>query len=468
MRSFCFIPEGGERFLFQENEFNEDKFNSNNKRAITRFKGVPVPNHQRQSTYEAVLFHELQTWLLSSPVSFSDLSLKIWLYENFYAFNTSRRFVAELFDSVRLDLGKKEIDDSVMQVAKEKALSPTGFDGPLKDKIKELNKVLLKIKNKQVVDCYPHYFLDAPIPAMKKFYNKLQVKGNDQRADIYLQANHAPSDLLAHVRACEDAFCSLNSDECERTHAINNNVTDEVLRYVDIYKDPKEKSLFYGGFASGLLLRDLHIIQRLIEKGYSEFKFLFLDKTYATWIRAMQGESLTDFEAIGVAMVNQAFQEFASWVMMNVNSKTCIEFYIFSDVNKATQFLATHSEKLTFLVGQDYFAPEFKHLNPKFATKEAHRDFMQLAKSNPRCAFFESIKDVGNIYLHTGYITHNSEYKPLCTTVHPARDSLSYVYSVRSLGFFVQGVNDSPITKDDATIKPKTFEFKNDGFKKLT
>lgn len=436
------------------------------------FANLPVPDHTRQSTQEAVFFRELETWLslrarLSHPFSDDDhlMVLKL-LYDYSNACKQSHRFIAELFDVVNLKEGKNEIDNSVVEAAQKRRLKPVGFMGKPSQVVSELNQTITKIKNNQPVDCYPYFILDSVQPSDKAFFKKINPGQNNQAPQDYLRKNDNAHDRLSHVRACEDPFCSLNPDNSERTHGIDQNVGDEVIRYAKGFMSDKTKTIYYGGFASGFLLRDLRIIKKLIDEGYHHFKFLFVDKMYATWMQAITGDK-TEFnlkEQIEINMVNHAFFEFASWVAANVGgSQQELEFRIFASVDDAIKHLSTSSDKLTILTAQDYFTPDYQFIDKQFATVDAHGDFMRLAKCNPSCAFFESIKAEEGVYLHSGFISAKGDYIPLSTTTHPTYGPFSYVYANTPLCFFVKAIKDNPFTEAKNKVAKK-FEFKNGRF----
>jgi hypothetical protein len=252
---------------------------------------------------------------------------------------------------------------------------------------------------------------------------------------------------LCHVRQCEHPQCRLNPHGSTLAKTANASVSTQILNYLKQHHLDKTKPLHYLGFASGQLLRDLEIIKNIIEAGYKNLVLYFLDPVYAKLIESLfkplSLRAHLDIESeMEIALHHKAIEEFSSWIAAHVDDKQkqAIKIHLFSNRDDASSYFKKSNEKLTLLVGQDFFTREGMR-DENFKTPEAHDDFMHLAKlalaDNDKGRFFELIKnDTENkIYLHSGRLKQD-KYEPTFTSVFDPRANKMTFYPYTSLTFF--------------------------------
>lgn len=303
---------------------------------------------------------------------------------------------------------------------------------------KETFKEMLFSKDERLNDIYKAYFA---------YFERLGVSNENNKAspEDYLMRNFNESldrDSLLYVRACEELGCSLNPQGTDFAKMIVDNVGNQLVKNMNKSFKNKEKTLFYGGFASGLLLRDLVILKQLIESGCKSFELAFVDQGYEKLIKQVGDASPVSLaEQISIDMQMKTINEFANWMATHVEcgKETPLKIHFFSKVTDAEAYFTKETRKMDVLVAQDYFTQEGAP-GPRAATPTAHRDFMQLTRValNDQACFYELIKDdlKREVYLHVGIANAGARYSPFFTNVHELENPVTKTYPFTSLSFF--------------------------------
>lgn len=426
---------------------------------------IPIPDASRKSTLDAVLFNKLQAgW--SAQISTNALPngqayLDTLKYLNkispaYKMYNFANALYAETLQFSAFDNPAEATTKKIFKIMQAQNRYPISMDPEAENHLIDSLSAQLRLRKQNLIDkksdaadSYQTFFIQTPSGLMPTatecYFAKIgvTVKENNKSPEDYLMQNFEKNkeDLLLHVRQCEDIHCSYHPQSSQFAQGINENLSKQIAKFILSEQKEKDNIVFYGGFASNLLLRDLKIINELIQLGYKKFEFLFLDKAYENLIKQVSEEygNLSMEEDINVRMQQNAFIEFGNWMAAHLNSEeTPISIHIFSDIKQAELFFKNKSQKLSLLVGQDYFTTQ-GCWDSECATPDAHSDFMRLARAglaNPGC-FFEVIKNdrKEEIYLHTGF-SFDGLYNPWFTNVHDTSKKTTKVYPFTTLGFF--------------------------------
>lgn len=270
---------------------------------------------------------------------------------------------------------------------------------------------------------YPDSYLTTSNQALRQYSTKFfadEEKGKS--TEFYLRRNFqkAQNEKLLHVRECEHPFCTLNANKSDFIKSVNHDVRKQVVEYIIEEHLDTNKTINYGGFAVGFLKRDLDIIEDLIKNGYKKFKIFLLDTDFEELIKlCLTPPTSLDLEKeIQVGLQHKAITEFSSWLAAHINTSESnpIEIHLFANINDAEDYFKSGKEKLTVLVGQDYWTRQ--GYESDLPTPNAHVDFMRLAQvglaTEGKGRFFELIKQdrKREIYFHVGEFA-NGKYCPL-------------------------------------------------------
>lgn len=419
-------------FLFETTDQSEQKEISNESISL----------QDRTQLSDAIFFRELQVmlthrFLVGKTPSSEDYKNLMLLLKSLYAFDMYTPFNAEY--------AKKHSD----------ALVPRGthvthgLPQPQKD-TRRTSYALISTLQDQA----------AP---RQNYFKKLGVtpQNNTKAPEGYLMQNlaGAEQDKLLHVRQCEHPDCTLHPLSSDFIAGINNHLRDAVIKYITKYHPNKNEVIYYGGFASGNLKRDLDIIQELIQLGYKNFVFFFLDTDYANLIKLIDDPSALSLQdEAKVRMIHKAILEFSEWIAAHVNcdKKFPVEIHLFGNIQEAEYYFKNCKKKLTLLVGQDFWTRngcEFP------LTPDAHDHFMRLAKVGleevKKGRSFELIKqDIQRkIYFHGGQ-KDAGKYEPSITEEFDPISKTRTIYYGASLGLFAPECRDDsiPLGKKDRWI----------------
>lgn len=276
----------------------------------------------------------------------------------------------------------------------------------------------------EVVEYLKHHSLTSDSSLFSFFrknpsFDRLGIVGEPNKTPEYFLSRAAlqNEEPLLFVRHCDDPFCSLNPEVLPIAKQIITDFNEKIMKYVTQHFPNKNEPIVYAGFASGLFLRDLQVIQQLIALGYQNIELYFIDPAYENFIKQVQADEPAELklsEQVDVDMQFKAIKLFSNVVANRVNcdEQNPLSIHLFSRVDQASMYLYKKNKKLNLLIGQDFFTSAGTY-SEKVATPDAHKDFMFLAESDllpsGKGLFFEIIKDdtKNQIYSCVGAIEDN-------------------------------------------------------------